>query len=41
MMMMLVRLLKTLWDHLEKQMSICSKTIWTKIVDLVIKTIIR
>ena len=34
------RLLKTLWEHLDKQ-GVSTKTIWQKIVDLVIKTVLR
>jgi len=37
---LLVRLLKTLWEHLDK-LGICTKTIWNKIIDLVIKTVLR
>jgi len=35
------RLLRTLWEYLEKQLGICPKTIWNKIVDLVVKTVLR
>ena len=38
--LLLLRLLKTLWDHLDK-IGICSKTIWNKVIDLVIKTVLR
>ena len=37
----MLRLLRTLWDYLDKQLGVSAKTIWSKVVELVIKTLLR